>query len=224
MNGARAQGPGQTNEDSNASGDKATRNQNANWIQGAPPPPDGSVFQIDLGDFSGDSPTPIEIPPTNVVSIADATFGPMWGQTLDIYGTYVCGFGMFAWGALNGPVTTLNIHTNAIFNCANTLALGTAWWFPGGPNVVMNVYSNAQVGIGYMQFGGRLNLYGGTMTITNQFNTSTATTPVFSGGLDSDSTRSINLTPQHFGSAREFHGHGSGLDQSRHHAGLWRAG
>src|SRR6185312_6944241 len=68
-----------------------------------------------------------------------------------------------------------------------------AWWFPGGANVTMNVYTNAQVGVTWMQFGARLNLYGGIVSVTNGFNTGTATTPVFAGGVDTDATRSINL-------------------------------
>lgn len=191
---AWAQPAGQTNYLWNAAGDKTSWIDGANWVQGAPPPPDGTVYQINLGDFSADSPTPIEIPPTNLVVISDSTFGPMWGQTLDIFGSYTCGFGMFAWGALNGPVSTLNVHTNALFSCQDTLALGTAWWFPAGPNVVMNVYTNARVGIGWMQFGAKLNLYGGTVVVTNGFNTGSAASPVFSGGLDTDATRAINLT------------------------------
>jgi hypothetical protein len=192
--GVWAQPTGQTNYDWSAGGDKATWSQGANWVQGAPPPANGTTYQIDLGDFSTDSATPIELGPSNVVACNDSCFGPMWGQTLDIYGTLNCGFGMFAWGTIGSPTTTVNVHTNAYFSCVNTFAVGTAWWFPGGPNVVVNVYSNAFVGIEWMQFGGKLNLYGGTVSVTNGFNTGTATTPVFSGGLDTDATRAINLT------------------------------
>jgi hypothetical protein len=45
-----------------------------------------------------------------------------------------------------------------------------------------------------MQFGGKLNIYGGTVSVTNGFNTGTATAPVFPGGVDTDATRAINLT------------------------------
>lgn len=191
---ASAQSAGQTNFNWLATGDAATWSQGANWELGFPPPADGTVYQINLGDFSANSPVPIEVAPTDVVAIVDSTFGPMWGQTLDIYGSYSCGFGMFVWGALNGPVTTLNVHTNAVLSCGDTLAVGTAWWFPGGPNVVMNVYSNAFVGVNWLQFGSRMNLYGGTVSVTNGLGTGTATGPVFAGGLDTDLTRAINLT------------------------------
>jgi hypothetical protein len=191
---AWAQPAGQTNFNWIAAGDKATWSQGANWQQGYPPPADGNTWQINLGDFSGNSPVPIIKLATDVVVINDATFGPMWGQTLDIYGSYTCGFGMFTWGSMSGPVTTLNVRTNAYLSLKDTLALGTAWWFPAGPHVVMNVYSNAFVGVNFLQFGAKLNLFGGTVSVTNGLNTGGATTPVFAGGLDSDATRAINLT------------------------------
>ncbi len=189
-----AQPAGQTNYQWSAGGDKTTWSQGANWTQGIAPLTDGTTWQIDTFANAGGSVVPINIAPTDVVNINDSMFGPMWGETLDIYGTASFGFGEFVWGDLNGPVTTLNVHTNATVNLKDTLALGTAWWFPGGPNVVMNVYSNAQVNVTWLQFGARLNLYGGTVVVTNGFNTGTATGPVFPGGLDTDATRSINLT------------------------------
>jgi len=185
---------GQTNYNWTAAGDKATWSQGANWQQGTPPPTDGTVYQIDLGDSSGNSATPIKMNPTNAFAINDSLYGPMWGQTFDVYGSNYCGFAEFVWGTINGAVTTLNVHTNAIINYGDTLALGTAWWFAGGPNAVMNVYSNAFVSAPYLQFGAKLNLYGGTVSITSAFNTGTATGPVFTGGLDTDATRAINLT------------------------------
>jgi hypothetical protein len=87
----------------------------------------------------------------------------------------------------------LNVYSNAVLTLKDTLALGTAWWFAGGSNVVMNVYDRAQVNTGWLQFGGRLNLYGGTVSVTEDFNTGSATEPVFEGGMDSDATRIINL-------------------------------
>src|SRR5215831_2862867 len=79
-----AQPAGQTNYLWNAGGDKATWSQGVNWVQGAPPPTDGTVFQIDTYNFSGNSLTPINLAPTDAVQINDAIFGPMWGQTLNV--------------------------------------------------------------------------------------------------------------------------------------------
>lgn len=193
-NSALAQPAGQTNYQWSAGGDKATWSQVANWTQGRVPLTDGTTWQIDTFANAGGSLVPINIASTDVVNINDAIFGPLWGQTLNVYGSVACGFGQFVWGDLNGPVTTLNIQTNGSLQLKDTLAFGTAWWFPGGPNVVLNVHSNGFLGVAWLQFGARMNLLGGTVSVTNGLNTGTATGPVFVGGLDTDATRSINLT------------------------------
>jgi hypothetical protein len=117
----------------------------------------------------------------------------LWGQTLNIHGNVSCGFGMFTWGDLNAGVTTINMYTNSSLSLRDTLAFGTAWWFAGGPNVVMNMYDNAKLNVAWFQFGAKLNLYGGTVIVTNGLNTGTPTGPVFVGGVDTDATRAINL-------------------------------
>ena len=200
---AQAPPAGQTNYQWSAGGDKMTWSQNANWTQGNPPPADGTTYQIDTSVNAGGSLVPINVASTDVVRINDSMFGPMWGQGMNISGSMTFGFGLFVWGDSSGPATIININSNAVVSVGDTLALGTAWWFPGGANVTMNVYSNAQVGMTWMQFGARLNLYGGIVSVTNGFNTGTATTPVFAGGV---------------------HGQRNRLAQSRNPARLWRAG
>lgn len=191
---AVAQPAGQTNYQWSAAGDKATWSQIANWTQGVVPPTDGTTYALDLGINSANSPVPINIGASDVVNINDAIFGPLWGQTLNIYGSVSCGFGQFIWGDMNAGTTTINVQTNAYLSLNNTLALGTAWWFAGGPNVVMNVRSNAFVGVSWLHNGARLNIFkGGTVSVTNDLTTGTATGPVFAGGVDNDTTRSINL-------------------------------
>lgn len=191
---ALAQPVGQTNYQWSAAGDKATWSQGANWTQGIAPLTDGTSYAIDTFVNAGGSLVPINVGASDVVNINDAIFGPLWGQTLNIYGSVSCGFGQFVWGDLNAGVTTVNVQTNGYWFLRDTLALGTAWWFPGGPNVVMNVYSNAFVGVNWFQHGARLNIYpGGTVSVTNGFNTGGAAVPVFANGLDNDTTRSINL-------------------------------
>ena len=192
---ASAQPTGETNYFWSGAGDAVTWSQGANWVGGIVPPTNGTAYQINLYNSPATgSLIPITITNTDVVNINDSMFGPMWGQTLNIYGNVTLGFGIFTWGDANSGVTTINLYRNSSLSALDTFALGTAWWFPGGANVVMNVYSNAQVGMNWMQFGSKLNLYGGTVSVTNGFNTGTATTPVFSGGVDSDATRGINLT------------------------------
>ena len=181
--------------DWSAAGDAATWDQTNNWIQASVPPNDGSVATINLGNFCNYNPTPIQLASSDAVVLGSGSsvFGPMWGQTLDVYGSLNCTYWWF-WGTVGGAVTTLNVHPGAYISCSDTFAPGTAWWFAGGANVVVNVYTNAVVGMPWLQLGGKLNLFGGTISVTNGLNTGSATTPVFSGGTDSDATRAINLT------------------------------
>jgi hypothetical protein len=191
---AWSQPAGQTNYQWSAGGDKITWSQSANWVQGIAPLTDGTTFAIDTFAASGASVVPIRISATDVVDINDAIFGPLWGQTIDLYGSMTCGFGQFIWGDDASGFSTLNIHTNGYLSLRDTLALGTAWWFPGGPKAMVNVYSNAFLGVNWLQHGGQLNVYkGGTVSVTNGLNTGTATGPVFAGGADNDTTRSINI-------------------------------
>jgi len=194
-----AQPAGQTNYFWTAAGNARTWSQGANWTSlpgnsQIVPPTDGTTFQINLYDPPAThSLIPITITNTDSVNINDAIFGPLWGQTLDVYGMVNCGFGEFLWGDNNSGTTTLNIRTNGYVSLRDTMAVGTAWWFPGGANVSVNVYSNAQLNVTWMQFGGHLNIYGGTVSVTNGFNTGGPTTPVFNGGVDTDATRAINI-------------------------------
>jgi hypothetical protein len=189
-----AQPAGQTNYNWSAGGDKATWNQTANWVQGLVPPTNGTTYQIYVDDnYPTSARTPVNIAATDTVILSDAVYGPTWGETLNIRGTVNAHYGMFIWGDGTSGVSTLNLYSNAVLSASDTIAFGTAWWFPGGPNAVMNVYDNAQVNVTWFQFGAHLNVYGGIINVTNGLNTGTATTPVFSGGLDTDATRSINL-------------------------------
>jgi hypothetical protein len=188
----RAQPAGQTNYNWLPVNDSKTWSDVSNWKQGNVPPTNGTAYQIETSR-RGAPKTQITITATDVVSINDSMFGPVWGQTLNIYGQVTCGFGEFVWGDAHSGVTTLNLYSNATLTLKDSLALGTAWWFAGGSNAVMNVYDRAQVNTVWLQFGGRLNLYGGTVDVTGDFNTGSATDPVFEGGMDSDATRTINL-------------------------------
>ena len=56
----------------------------------------------------------------------------------------------------------------------------------------MNLYDNSALTTKYLALGGHLNLYGGSVTISNALLTGTATAGVW-GGISTDSTRMINL-------------------------------
>lgn len=176
-------------------GDGSTWSQPANWSGGAVPVA-GNTWQIFLGTgFPTPTPTPITIAASDVVQTSDSMFGPEWGETLNVNGSVTAGFGFFPIGAVGGPTSTVNLYGTASFNALDTFSVGDTWWFPGGPNVVINVYDNSQITANWIQFGGHLNIYGnGTVTANNGFNTGTATGPVFTGGLDTDTTRLIDIS------------------------------
>ena len=127
------------------------------------------------------------------VRLNDSLFGPEWGETLNIYGTVKAGFANFPIGDnFTGP-STINLYGNGSLTGNDTLTLGDTWWFPGGPNVVVNLRDNSQATCNYFWLGGHLNLYGGMVSVTNFLGAGTSGSPVFTGGIDSDATRLINL-------------------------------
>jgi hypothetical protein len=177
-----------------AGGDGTTWDNPANWDAGVPAL--GRTYQIYLGTgFPTTTPMPITIGASDVVQLSDSMFGPEWGETLNVNGRVTAGFGFFPIGAIGGPTSTVNLYGTASFNALDTFSVGDAWWFPGGPNVAINVYDNSQITANWIQFGGQLNIFGnGTVTANLGFNTGTATTPVFTGGLDTDATRLIDIS------------------------------
>ena len=191
---ASAQPAGQTNYTWNGAGDGTSWGQAANWVGGVVPPSGGTTFQVFIGTgYPTTSPSPITVGASDVVHLNDAIFGPEWGQTLNIYGSVTAGFGIFAMGAAAQPQSAINLYGTGSFTAGDTLSLGCAWWFPGGPNVAMNLYDNAHATANYLPLGGHLNLYGGSMTVNNALLTGGAAAPVFSGGLDTDATRLVDL-------------------------------
>lgn len=176
-------------------GDGTTWSSPANW-QGGAVPVAGDTWQIYLGTgFPTTTPAPITVGASDVVQTSDSIFGPEWGETLDVYGHVTAGFACFPIGAIGGPTSTINLYGNAVFNALDTFSVGDTWWFPGGPNVAVNVNDNSQLSANWIQFGGHLSINGnGTVTVNNGFNTGTATGPVFTGGLDTDATRLIDIS------------------------------
>lgn len=189
-----AQPTGQTNYQWSAAGDKTTWSQGANWTQGIAPLSDGTTYQIDLSVNAGTNRTPINLASTDMVAINDSVFGPLGGEILNINGTMTLGFGIFIWSDNTQPTAVVNINSGGSLYVRDTVALGTAWWFSPGANTTINVRTNGFLGVTWFQDGGRINVFnGGTVSVTNGWNTGGASTPVFSGGQDTDATRSINI-------------------------------
>jgi arabinan endo-1,5-alpha-L-arabinosidase len=116
---------------------------------------------------------------------SDMIYGPEFGAGLNVYGT-------LNWRFYLAPVQSdpthpsiLNLYNGASLS-GQGMALGDTWWYSGGPYVTMNMYGNAFAGIGYMYWGGHVNMYGGIFSITNGLTVETT-------GAVSDSTRSMNL-------------------------------
>jgi len=121
----------------------------------------------------------------NSVEEYNLIYGPQWGATLDVYGT-------LDWDYYLAPVqddpaypSVVNLYGGGVMS-GQGLALGDTWWYWGGPYVTMNIYSNATAAVGYMYWGGAVNLYGGILSITNGLTLDTVDSV-------SDLTRSMNL-------------------------------
>jgi hypothetical protein len=115
----------------------------------------------------------------------DMIYGPEFGAGLNVYGT-------LKWRSYLVPVqndpthpSIINLYSGAVVS-GEGIALGDTWWYWGGPYVVMNLYGTAFAGINYLFWGGHVNLYGGTLSITNGLTLDTT-------GAVSDDTRSLNL-------------------------------
>ena len=111
----------------NGSGDASTWSQGANWVGGVAPTPD--TFRIFLGTgYPTVTPTPINLASTDTVQLSDSVFGPEWGETLNIYGKLIAGFGIVPVGAIGGPTSTVNMYANS----SPISAIASCSAMPGG--------------------------------------------------------------------------------------------
>jgi hypothetical protein len=175
-------------------GDGSTWNQAANWAGGVVPLTDGTTVAIFLGTgFPTATPTPIVIGSSDLVVASDQLFGPEWGETLNIYGTVQVGFGFAPVGAVGGPKSVVNLYGNGSITSGDSLFLGDMFWFPGGPNLDVNLRDNSLLKAKYLSVGGHLNLYSGMVIATNNgFLIGPAGAGLW-GGVSSDTTRYINF-------------------------------
>ena len=116
---------------------------------------------------------------------SDMIYGPEFGAGLNVYGT-------LNWRNYLVPVQNDPTHPSIVnlFNGSSVsgtgLALGDTWWYSGGPYATLNLYGNASATVNYMYWGGRVNLYGGTLSIASGLTVETV-------DMVSDATRSMNL-------------------------------
>jgi hypothetical protein len=156
-----------------------------NWSGGVVP---GNNGNLTIDPNNGSSVITIVGGETETPGISDTygmIWGPEWGGTLNIHGTLKTSWYLapVQWDSTHRSV--INMFDNSSFS-AEGIGLGYNWWWNGGPYVDLNMYGSALVGINTLFWGGHVNMYGGTMSITNG---------VVDGVSDqvSDQTRYINL-------------------------------
>jgi len=113
-------------------------------------------------------------------------FGPEFGMSLTIKGKL--DYPWYMAPVANNPVgwSSVSMVGNASTS-GEGLAVGSTWWYQGGPYVNVNMYDNAYAKYNYIWWGGHIHMYGGTMDISGGV---TALTE----GAVSDATRLIDIT------------------------------
>jgi hypothetical protein len=183
-----------TNYHWTGAGDDTSWGQAANWDLGVPSQDTNVTFQVFIGTgFPTISPLPITIGVTDVIQTADQLFGPEWGQTLNFYGTMTNGFGFAPVGAVGGPQTHMNMYGNATITSLNSVFIGDMFWFPGGPNIVLNMFDNSKLATPYLALGGHINMYTSNTVTCSTFPLWGPPTAGFWGGLSTDGTRRFNI-------------------------------
>jgi hypothetical protein len=167
-----------------AGGDGLWNNPN-NWVGGVVPQVTDPTAEHRVWLNTG----VITIPAGYTVDLTAATnygtiYGPEWGGDLYIYGALKYYWTVGPVGGLDNP-SVINMYTNSYMS-GDSIALGQNWWWNGGPGVIMNMYDNAEACMNSLYLGGRLNMYGGILNVTNVVITDNV-------GACSDATRSLNL-------------------------------
>jgi hypothetical protein len=161
-----------------------------NWDIGVPTPTTKTVW-LDIANGQSVMTIPAgttQSPGTNYSGdgVTFATiFGPEWGATLNIHGTLNYDWMMYPVGSTANP-STINMDGNSRLSGVN-LGIGSSWWFHGGPYVTMNMYDSSAANVAWLYWGGQLNLFGGTFTISGGVNQDNV-------DLVSDATRLMDIT------------------------------
>ena len=150
------------------------------------PPTNAATVNLDpANNWSVITIVPGEVENCTTADAGGMIYGPEFGAGLNIYGT-------LNWNWYLAPVqddpthpSILNLYSGASVS-GEGIGLGDTWWYSGGPYVTMNMYGNAFAGINWMYWGGHLNMYGGSLSITNGLTVETV-------DAVSDATRSMNL-------------------------------
>lgn len=145
-----------------------------NWSAGVPVTNPTSTGNINVG-YVAASPT-ILITGTAVDCGSETVrpsdlHGPNFGATLNIDGVSFTHRGFVMAAVANDPAlrSFINIYNGGQLNAIN-LCLGDTWWYTA-PYVTLNIYDTSSVNVtDYIWLGGYINLYGGTINVTNGFN------------------------------------------------------
>ncbi|MEJ5260652.1 MAG: LamG domain-containing protein [Anaerohalosphaeraceae bacterium] len=146
-----------------------------NWSNGVPPSNPTVTGNINIGYIAA-SPVVTIRAQDNIVCGSTTVrptdlHGPNWGATLNIDGGTLThlGFVMAPVATSEAARSVINVRNGGRLSAVN-LCLGDNWWFVA-PYVTMNVYENSTVTVSdYLWLGGYLNLYSGTIDISNGMN------------------------------------------------------
>ena len=143
-----------------------------NWQDGVLPALDSSNVILSEGNDDGND--TVIIDESTSVEINNDMFGPEWGITLIIDGgsmvqTNPSGFVFAPIGATGSPSVT-RVQNGGNLQVHNLL-LGDNWWYSDAPAGNLEVYDTSTVlATDWCWLGGKMNLYGGSVTVTGGFN------------------------------------------------------
>ena len=150
----------------------------SNWTPAGPPVPPtaalpaGQNHNINVGYVAASPIITIDSSTTAVcghLTYRDSDFhGPNWGETLNVDGGSLTHNGFVMGSVANNPAfrSVINVLNGGNLTAIN-LCIGDSWWITA-PYVTLNLYDTSTVNVtDFIWLGGYMNLYGGTVNITN---------------------------------------------------------